>query len=76
KGMTPKEYSRLEVGLSFGGTHVTVWCIRHDQHILTVPLAGYEPPDREDCEQEPEDWLCAKCGEHHSNDDCECDGIC
>jgi len=51
-GVTPREYMRLEAGVSFEGTHLTVWCIRHEQHIVTLPLADPIHPECAHCAED------------------------
>ncbi len=39
KGIAPKDYARLEIGLAMNGTLIQVWCNRHEQHVAGFKLA-------------------------------------
>jgi hypothetical protein len=37
--VSPRDWARLNVGPTDTGTHLQVWCVRHDRHVAFVRLA-------------------------------------
>lgn len=39
EGVSPRDYSAIEVGLTGSGEAIQIWCRRHEKHVAVFDLA-------------------------------------
>lgn len=50
KGMSPKEYSMVQIGFTTRG--IQIWCNRHDMQVAHIPIKGLPVPKCTCCAKE------------------------